>query len=156
MSLSEKIISISSEKNITLAVAESVTGGKISSELISVSGSSKVFTAGVICYSEHSKVHSCGVDIRLINKVGVYDEAVVQQMAERIAKRNIADIGIATSGCAETADGNCEAGKIYFAFSQRGKETQIYIEKFSGSREEIQKNATKFALETVKNIIEKI
>lgn len=154
MSLPQKIITLATKKNITLATSESVTGGRIASQLTSISGSSKVFNAGVVCYSEHSKVHSSGVDIRLINKVGVYDETVVKQMAERIAKRNIADIGIAASGCADSADGNCEAGKIYFAFSQRNKKTQIIIKFFSGSREEIQNNATKFALETVLEMIE--
>lgn len=154
MSLAQQIITSAGKKNITLATAESVTGGRIASKLTSISGSSSVFMAGVVCYSEHSKVHSAGVDVRLINEVGVYNEKIVKQMAERIAKRNIADIGIATSGCAENGDEKCEKGKVYFAFAYRNKKTEIITKNFSGSREEIQNKATEFALETLLKMIE--
>lgn len=152
-SLSESIIQKAKENNYTIATAESITGGRIASNLTAISGSSTVFTAGVVCYSEHSKIHSAGVDVRLINEKGVYCTEVVEQMAERIAKRNIADIGIATSGCAEEGDGTCPKGNVYFAFAQRGKETITEKKAFEGSRQEIQDKATEHVLSNLLQMV---
>ena len=160
--LVENIFSICAEKKYTIATAESITGGRISSALTSVDGSSKIFTAGVVCYSEHSKVHSAGVDIRLINKIGVYDEKIVAQMAERIAKRNIADIGIATSGKADT-------GEVFFGFYLKEKniiktllvnlneqEDKEANSKKTLTRNEVQDAATTFALSYILDLLQKM
>jgi len=161
--LVEKIFSICAEKKYTIATAESITGGRIASALTSLDGSSKIFTAGVVCYSEHSKVHSAGVDIRLINKVGVYDEKIVAQMAERIAKRNIADIGIATSGKADT-------GEVFFGFYLKEKniiktllvslneleQIESKNNKKILTRNEVQNAATTFALSYILDLLQKM
>ncbi len=152
---SEKIITLLKKKNLKIASAESVTGGQISAELTKISGSSKVFMAGVTCYSEHSKIHSAGVDVRDLRKHGVYSEIVAKQMAERIMKRNISDIGISTTGCAEGKCKNIETGEVIFGLAKRDKETKIFREKFSGNRNEVQSRATQFALEKILDILEK-
>ncbi len=141
--LGEKIHKICLEKQYTIATAESITGGRIASALTAIDGSSQVFSAGVVCYSEHSKVHSAGVDVRLINEYGVYNEKVVAQMAERIAKRNVASIGIATSGRVDT-------GEVFFGFYGKNMFLKTFIVSFNKerkhSREEVQNAATDFAL----------
>jgi len=162
--LVQKIFEICTERKYTIATAESITGGRIASAFTSLDGSSDVFTAGVVCYSEHSKVHSAGVDIRLINEVGVYHEKVVEQMAERIAKRNLADIGIATSGRVDT-------GKVYFGFyfkndkniNNKSHVLSVLIDintlntgniqNKKLTREEIQNLATNFSLSYVLNLL---
>ena len=157
----KKIFAICKNKKYTIATAESITGGRIASCLTSLDGSSKVFTAGVVCYSEHSKIHSAGVDVRLINSLGVYNKKVVEQMAERIAKRNLADIGISTSGRVDT-------GKVYFGFYLKNREESnvlsvevdvfnlknIPIKKLK--REEIQNIATNFSLSYVLDLLQNI
>ncbi len=152
--LVEKIFEICAKKKYTIATAESMTGGRIASELTALNGSSEIFTAGVVCYSEHSKVHSAGVDIRLINEVGVYDEKIVAQMAERIAKRNVADIGISTSGQADT-------GKVFFGFYIKEHDIlQTEIIHFNNekiyTRNEVQNMATTFALSYILDILQTV
>jgi len=166
----KKIFTLCREKQYTIATAESVTGGRIASEFTAISGSSEVFTAGVVCYSEHSKVHSAGVDIRLINEKGVYNEEVVAQMAERIAKRNVANIGIATSGSVDT-------GEIFFGFYIKPENNTNFLSvaenknilktlviTFSHdkdnvkklTRNEIQNEATTFSLSYILDLLQKI
>ena len=151
--LVEKIFAICTEKKYTIATAESITGGRIASELTALDGSSKIFSAGVICYSEHSKVHSAGVDIRLINEVGVYNEKVVAQMAERIAKRNVANIGIATSGKADT-------GEVFFGFYIKEKLLKTLVVNLNTeqklTRNEVQNSSTHFSLSYLLNLLQKI
>ena len=155
--ITSEIITQLREKNLKISTGESVTGGQIASELTRISGSSEVFMAGVVCYSEHSKIHSAGVDVRDLREQGVYSEIVAEQMAERIMKRNISDIGVSTTGCAEgvcTSAGNTiETGEVIFGLAQRDEKTQIFRKKFSGTRTEVQKQATQFALEKVLEII---
>jgi len=151
--LAQKIVTLLASKKLKISSAESITGGQISVEITKISGASEVFMAGVTCYSEHSKIHSAGVDVRDLRKYGVYSEIVAEQMAERIMKRNISDIGISTTGCAEGDCKNIEAGEVIFGLAQRGKKTKIFREKFSGNRTEVQAQATQFALEKILEII---
>lgn len=166
----KNIFTICREKKYTIATAESITGGRIASEFTALSGSSEVFMAGVVCYSEHSKVHSAGVDIRLIEKLGVYHKEIVAQMAERIAKRNVANIGIATSGSADT-------GEVFFGFYiKHDNNTNVFrttksenilktlVITFSNdknnvkklTRNEIQNKASIFALSYILDLLQKI
>ncbi|HID91700.1 TPA: CinA family protein [Candidatus Peregrinibacteria bacterium] len=157
--LVEKIFTICTEKKYTIATAESITGGRIASELTALDGSSKIFSAGVVCYSEHSKVHSAGVDIRLVNKVGVYHEKIVAQMAERIAKRNVANIGIATSGRADT-------GEVFFGFYIKEKLLKTLLVNLNDEKEykgtekltrvEVQNAATNFSLSYILNLLQSV
>jgi PncC family amidohydrolase len=149
----QKIITLLQQQKKKIASAESVTGGQIASCITCISGASKVFMGGVVCYSEHAKIHSAGVDVRDLREYGVYSEKIAEQMAERILKRNIADIAIATTGCAE---GDCESagiqietGEVIFALAQKNAPTQIFREKFSGTRVQVQSSATEFALQKV-------
>lgn len=152
--ISENIISIATQKHLTIASAESITGGRIASHLTSISGSSKVFMGGVVCYSENAKIHSAGVDVRTLNEYGVYSHNVVAQMAERIAKRNQADIGISTSGCAEEGASDCDQGNIYFGFyTKKTGSIQTELQHFSGSREEIQNAATQYVLKKILELL---
>lgn len=153
--LAHEIITLLKSTNCKIATAESVTGGQISAELTKISGSSDVFMAGVTCYSEHSKIHSAGVDVRDLRKHGVYSEIVAEQMAERIMKRNISDIGLSTTGCAEGTCENIATGEVIFGLAQRNQKTQIFRQKFSGSRTHVQEQATQFALEKVLEVLKK-
>lgn len=156
------IIEKAKEKKKSIVASESITGGRIASALTSVSGSSEVFSAGVVCYSEHAKIHASGVDVRDLREYGVYSEIIAMQMAERTMKRNIADIGISTTGCAEgickNTGKNSEIfprGKVIFALSQRDKKTQVFEKIFEGNRKEVQEKATFFALQKIEEALQK-
>ena len=70
MSLNKKIISLLKRKNLKLAIAESCTGGMLSSAITSVSGASKVFTMGLVTYSNQSKNRLLKVPKQIIKKHG--------------------------------------------------------------------------------------
>ena len=89
------------EKKLTLAVAESITGGGIAARLVEASGSSDYLKGGVTAYSTQVKIEQLGVDPALIEAEGIVSEAVALAMAEGVRKLLKADIGLATTGWVE-------------------------------------------------------
>lgn len=142
-------------KNITLSVAESLTGGMICSSICSVSGASKVFLEGIICYNENSKIKRLGVDEEDIKKFTTVSEQVAKQMAEGVRKCLKSNIGIATTGVAGPDDfdiyGNPK-GLFYIAISSK-KETKVFKFKEKGDREDIRNVASLFAIEKCLEVI---
>ena len=71
MSLNKKIVSILKKKRLKLAIAESCTGGLLSSSITSVSGASKVFSLGLVTYSNHAKISILKVPKKIIQKLSL-------------------------------------------------------------------------------------
>ena len=88
------------EKNLTLAVAESCTGGLLGGKITSVSGSSAWFAGGVIAYSNSVKVDLLGVHSSLILEHGAVSKEVAMAMAEGVVRATGADVGVAVTGVA--------------------------------------------------------
>ena len=86
------------ERELKIATAESCTGGLIGNMLTNISGSSKYFERGVICYSNAAKVEILKVDEDTIAKQGAVSPDVAMQMAEGVKSTSGSDIGIATTG----------------------------------------------------------
>ncbi|WP_235954448.1 CinA family protein [Actinomyces faecalis] len=110
------LLSTAEERGLTLAVAESLTGGEVASTLISVPGASSVVLGAVVAYATRIKEEVLGVDAGLLARCGPVDGEVAQQMAAGVARLMGADIGLATTGVAGpgTADGH-EAGTVHVA-----------------------------------------
>ena len=89
------------EKGLTIAVAESLTGGELASSLVSVSGSSRYFKGSVTAYDPSIKTQVLNVPEEMIQTHTVVSEPVVKTMAEQVRLLMQADIGIATTGIAE-------------------------------------------------------
>jgi PncC family amidohydrolase len=87
--------------SIKVAVAESLTGGMLSSDIVSRSGASKYFVGGTIAYSLDSKVNLLGVDREHAAATDCVSEKVAAQMAAGVAKAFGADVGVSTTGFAE-------------------------------------------------------
>ncbi|MEI7511630.1 MAG: CinA family protein [Candidatus Peregrinibacteria bacterium] len=154
-SLALEIITQAQDQKKTITTAESITGGRIASALTAVSGASAVFMGGVVAYSEHAKIHSAGVPVEEVRRTHGYSEATAKYMAERVRRRNIADISISSTGCAGPEEiYGFQAGEVIFGLSVRGQETKTFREIFTGMREEVQEQATKFALEKVLEALE--
>lgn len=100
-SLPEEIAHIFHAKELTLAVAESLTGGTISAMIVSVSGASGFFRGSVTAYAIPVKIQVLGIPGDMIERNNVVSEAVAIAMAEGVRKLMGADIGIATTGLAE-------------------------------------------------------
>lgn len=86
------------ERDLTISVAESCTGGLISSRITNISGSSKYFERSIISYSNGAKVELLGIDEDLLNKYGAVSMEVARLMAEGIKAVSGTDIGLAATG----------------------------------------------------------
>ncbi len=113
------IITKLTNSKITLAIAESCTGGYISNMFTNISGASKVFERGIICYSNASKVSLLNVDPEIINQHGAVSETVAKQLANNIRVLSNVNIGIGITGIAGPAGGTPEkpVGLVYIGFS---------------------------------------
>lgn len=112
---------------MTIAVAESLTGGLLVAELVSVPGASAVVRGGVVAYATELKSTLLGVDAELLATRGPIDPEVAQQMAEGVRRRlghegAPADIGLATTGVAgpEPQDGH-PVGEVWLGLSIEGR-----------------------------------
>ena len=99
-SLEKQIGTVFRKKNVTLATAESCTGGEIAHMITSVPGSSAYFKGAVVAYANEVKVHVLGVSAGDIDREGAVSETVVLQMAEGARKLLHTDYAVATSGVA--------------------------------------------------------
>lgn len=133
----------------TVAVAESLTGGLVVAELVSVPGASRVLRGGVVAYATDVKRDVLGVDAELLDAVGAVDTAVARQMAEGVRRVLGADVGIATTGVAgpEPQDGK-PVGTVCIAVATPDAVT-TGAEMFTGDRDAIRRAATEAALAAV-------
>jgi len=142
-------------KRQTIAVAESCTGGLLSSRITDVSGSSKYFIMGLVAYSNPVKIAGSGVDIKIIMKYGAVSQQVARQMAKGIRTLVGADIGLAITGIAGPTGGTKRkpVGLVYIALDKKGRTPLVKEFRFKGSREEIKFQASQAALDLIRKNI---
>lgn len=148
MALEECIIARMRERNLTLAVAESCTGGMLSSRIIDVPGVSDVYKAGFVTYANEAKQNLIGVKEETLRDFGAVSEQTAREMVLGAMKAAKADIAVATTGVAGPGGGTKEkpVGLVYIAC---GSAEDIVVERclFSGSRREIRQASVVHALE---------
>ncbi len=122
--LEEIVVDLLTGQKLTLATAESCTGGLISNRITDVSGSSQVFLMGICSYSNEAKISLLSVDRKLIEEHGAVSQEVACAMAEGVRKLSGADLGIAVTGIAGPTGGSDEkpVGLVYLALAD-GEET---------------------------------
>ena len=108
MEIFEELVKILIEKNMTIASAESCTGGLFASSIVDVADASKVLNASVVTYSNEAKTKYAKVSPDLIEKFGAVSEEVAMAMAEGIAKETNANVGVSFSGIAGPTGGTPE------------------------------------------------
>ena len=120
--------------NLTLATAESCTGGYLAHMITSVPGSSRYFKGSVIAYSNEVKITQLGVSTEDLKQQGAVSEEVAKAMAEGVRKELNADIAIATTGIAGPDGGTAEkpVGTVWIAYSDKHK---TLAKKFNFSRD---------------------
>ena len=135
-------------KSLTIATAESATGGKIAAKLISVPGSSAYFKGGVVAYSDEIKINVLGVKKTTLEKHGAVSQETAIEMAQGARILLNVDICISDTGIAgPTGSGtNKPIGLFYIGLSSNYKNVCKKI-VLSGSREENRENVTEAALE---------
>jgi nicotinamide-nucleotide amidase len=138
----------------TVAVAESCTGGIISSFLTQNSGSSAYFKLGVVAYSNQAKQSLLKIPASLINKYGAVSRPVAQAMAKNIRKIAKTDFGIGISGIAGPT-GETPAkpvGTVFIALATKNT-TICDMRRFRGSRTSIRQHAAVAALRLLKTVV---
>ena len=148
---------ILTEKKLTLATAESCTGGKIAATLSSVSGASNYFKGSVVSYASQTKIDLLGVSKETIDKYSVVSAEVAKEMVLGIQKLTQADYAIATTGNAGPVKGDSDAelGTVFIAIASPN---DVFIEEFNFGqpREKVIDRAVGKALELIyKEILKK-
>ena len=143
------------ENNLTMAVAESCTGGLVSSRITDIPGSSRWFERGIVSYSSEAKVELLGVPAELIEELGAVSAGVVEKMA--LGVRNLArtDIGVGISGIAGPGGGSDfkPVGTVFFGLSAKGGALTSFKFHFNGTRKEIKYASSQKALEFIRQYI---
>ncbi len=154
MSSYKKIINTIIDNNISVSLAESFTGGKLSMEFIDIPGISKIFNMGLITYSNKSKNLILRIPLTTLKKYGAVSKEVAILMSYNLSKISKSDICISTTGIAGPSGGSKRKpiGLGYIAIRIYGK-TYTYKKQFKGSRRKIQTDAVKFCFNRIKKLI---
>ncbi|RDC66491.1 Nicotinamide-nucleotide amidase [Adhaeribacter pallidiroseus] len=119
VSLPEAIGNLLKKHYLTIATAESCTGGMVAQKLTSISGSSAYFKGGIVAYDNAVKAEQLGVSETTLETFGAVSEETVSEMAQNVRQLLKTDIGIATSGIAGPTGGTPEkpVGTIWIAYA---------------------------------------
>ena len=153
--LIKKIINLLIKKKIKISVAESCTGGLLSSTITSVSGSSKIFKLGLITYSNESKIKLLRIPKKLLKKYGAVSEQVCRAMVINVSKISKSKISIAITGIAGPKGGNKKkpVGLVFVGLKKGNKTTVLkYLFRNKG-RIYIQKKTVNKCLNLILNIL---
>ena len=114
-----RVLDLAHEKELTLATAESCTGGLLAALLTDVGGRGHVFDRGFVTYADAAKTDLLGVDADLIERVGVVSEEVARAMAKGAIARSDAHVALSVTGFAGPGAPGDEEGLVHFACATR-------------------------------------
>lgn len=151
-SLEAQVVRLLTERGLTLAVAESCTGGLIGHRLTNVPGSSACFLGGVVAYHDRAKAGILGVDEDVLTREGAVSEAVAVAMARGVRRLLDADLAVGVTGVAGPSGGTPEkpVGTVFMALADRSGETFARQCRWEGDREENKARSAQAALELVR------
>jgi PncC family amidohydrolase len=143
------------ERRLTLAVAESCTGGLIGDRLTDIPGSSRYFVGGAIVYSNAAKSAVLGVRRETLRKWGAVGEQTVREMAAGVYRRFGAQVGMAVSGIAGPGGGTKAkpVGLVYICV-MAGKRVVVECHRFRGGRRAVKEQSADAALRLCRRLLE--
>ena len=151
--ISKNIVKKLSKKKIKISIAESCTGGLVSSAITSINGSSKVFKLSIVAYSNESKIQILKVPKKLIKKYGAVSNQVCMAMTKNVAKIGKTNMSLAVTGIAGPKGGTRKkpVGLVYIGVKKNIKlNIKKYLIKNKG-RSYVQKNITNRCLRLILN-----
>jgi nicotinamide-nucleotide amidase len=152
--LAHVVAALLRERKLTLAVAESCTGGLVAARLTDAAGASEFFERGYVTYSNRAKVDLLGVDAGLIERVGAVSEEVARAMAEGARRAAGVDVALAITGIAgpggETPDK--PVGLVFLAMAGTLGD-RVRRAQFPGERERVRHQATQATLEMLRRAL---
>ena len=147
--LARTVVEAAAARRLTVATAESCTGGLVSAALTSVAGSSAVVERGFVTYSNAAKSELLGVPAALIDRHGAVSEPVARSMAGGALARSVAQVSVAVTGIAGPGGGTADkpVGLVHFAAA--GPEGLVHVERRFGDigREAVRLASVRVALE---------
>lgn len=152
--LAEQVAKKLLDNNLTIAVAESCTGGLICYKLTSISGSSNYFKCGYVVYSNEAKIKNLSIPEETIQKHGAVSKEVAMLMAKMVKEKSSTDIGIGVTGIAGPTGGTPQkpVGLVYIGLATFKK--NICKEyNFKGTREKIRIKSSQKALEMILKLV---
>ena len=155
MSLNQKVFSLLKRKKLKIAVAESCTGGMLSSAITSVSGSSKIFTMGLVTYSNQAKISILKTPKTIISKYGAVSVQCCLAMVNNLSKISKAKVCVSITGIAGPKGGSKQkpVGLVYIGV-RVGKKVMINKCNFKNKgRLFIQKQTVKKTLNLLLKLI---
>ena len=157
MSLNKNIISLIKRKKMKLAIAESCTGGMLSSAITSVSGSSKVFTLGLVTYSNQAKTSILKVPKKIIKQYGAVSVQCCLAMVNNLSKISKSKVCVSITGIAGPKGGskNKPVGLVYIGIKIRKKVVVNKCNFKNKGRIFIQKQTVKKTLNLLAQLIKR-
>ena len=154
MACAKELVLLLKGQSLTITTAESCTGGRIAAAITAIPGSSGVFPGGIVSYCDDVKHRLLNVPQEFLETYGAVSPQVAEKMAQGAAVLMGTDLAISATGIAGPEGDGSEnpVGTVYLGLYAKGTVT---VEKclFSGSRREIQEQATEFALSMAINHI---
>jgi len=142
-------------QGLTLAVAESCTGGLIAAAITASAGSSAWFERGFVTYSNAAKQEMLGIEGALLEEHGAVSETVAVAMAAGVLTHSRADVTLAVTGIAGPGGGSEEkpVGTVWLAWAGAGRSVVTRRERFEGDREAVRRQSVAAALEGLREFI---
>jgi nicotinamide-nucleotide amidase len=152
--MAEAVVQLLRERNLTLATAESCTGGLIANRITDVPGASMVFTHGFVTYANSAKTSLLGVSADDLAADGAVSESVARQMAEGALRASGADIAVAVTGIAGPDGGTPEkpVGTAWIGVAAKCSATQAYKVFHPRNRHDFKLAVSQSALDSVRRL----
>ena len=149
--LSQKVVKLLTKKKLKISIAESCTGGLLSSSITSISGSSKIFTLGLVTYSNQSKISILKVPKNIITKHGAVSYETCLSMVKNLSRINKTSISVSITGIAGPKGGTKKKPLgLVFICIKKGNKTLVRKYLFKNKkRTSIQKIAVNKALNLI-------
>lgn len=149
LALAEQLGHYLTAQGLTIATAESCTGGAIAKLITEIPGSSAWFERGFVTYSNLAKIEMLGVDPKIIERYGAVSEETATAMVEGTLAHSAASYAIAVTGVAGPDGGTPDkpVGTVFIAWKGRGRGPVVVKRQFSGDRHQIRAQSVKIALE---------
>jgi nicotinamide-nucleotide amidase len=154
--LAAETLELCRESGLTLAIAESCTGGLIAATLTDIAGSSDVVERGFVTYADQAKMDLLGVPSALIIAHGAVSEPVARAMAAGALEHSPADVAVAVTGIAGPGGATPEkpVGLVHLAALRRGRQMHHERHVFVGDRAQVRLGAVISALSLVKQLVD--
>jgi nicotinamide-nucleotide amidase len=149
--LESAVAELLKSRQLTISVAESCTGGMITSRLANVAGASSYLLEGFVTYTNEAKIARLGVERDLIEQYGAVSRQVARAMAEGVRRVTQADLGLSATGIAGPTGGTAEkpVGLVYVGLAW-GNDSVVVERRFLGNRNENRIYSTNVALDLVR------